>query len=107
MVHGDCVSIGCYAMTDPVIEQVWTLMQRAFEAGQPHVQVHVFPFAMSAQNLAAHGDGEWSAFWANLAQGWDLFEATGVPPNVRVQDKRYVFDRREPRSRRSAGSGRR
>ena len=96
MVHGSCVSIGCYAMTDPVIEQVWTLMQGAFEAGQPFVRVHAFPFRMTAENLAARADSDWSDFWGNLAEGWDAFEETRVPPNVRVDDKRYVFDRREP-----------
>lgn len=96
MVHGSCASIGCYAMTDPVIEQIWTLMQKAFEGGQPFVRVHAFPFRMTEENLAAHAEDPWAPFWANLAEGWALFEETRVPPNVRVVDKRYVFDRREP-----------
>ncbi len=96
MVHGSCVSIGCYAMTDPVIEQVWMLMKSAFEAGQPFVRVHAFPFRMSSSNLSARSDSEWFDFWSNLAEGWDLFEDSRVPPNVRVDSRRYVFDRRDP-----------
>lgn len=96
MVHGSCVSIGCYAMTDPVIEQVWTLMQSALAAGQPFVRVHAFPFRMTEENLAVHADSEWAAFWSDLAVGWRAFEDTMVPPNVRVAGGRYVFDRREP-----------
>ena len=96
MVHGSCASIGCYAMTDPVIEQIWTLMEKAFEGGQPFVRTHVFPFRMTDEKLAARADDPWADFWGNLAEGWRAFEETKVPPNVRVEDKRYVFDRLEP-----------
>jgi len=94
MVHGACASIGCYAMTDPVIEQLWVLMDAAFDAGQPYVRVHAFPFAMTEENLAAHADSPHADFWAQLAEGWRAFEETGVPPNVEVADGRYVIERR-------------
>ena len=48
MVHGDCVSVGCYAMTDEAIEEIWTLMQAALEHGEGTVPVHIFPFPMTA-----------------------------------------------------------
>jgi murein L,D-transpeptidase YafK len=54
MVHGACVSVGCYAMTDSVIENVYTLMQAAFDAGQREVPVHIFPFRLTAENLVKH-----------------------------------------------------
>ena len=44
MVHGNCVSIGCYAMTDPGIEEIYRLVEAALEAGQAGVPVHAFPF---------------------------------------------------------------
>lgn len=44
MVHGRCVSIGCYAMTDPVIEKTWALAHAAFESGQPFIRTHIFRF---------------------------------------------------------------
>ena len=31
MVHGGCSSIGCYAMTDPVIDEVWRLVTAALK----------------------------------------------------------------------------
>ena len=96
MVHGSCVSIGCYAMTDPVIEQLWTLMRAAYLRGQPFVRVHVFPFAMTAEALERHSASEWSSFWLNLAEGWAAFDETRVPPNVRVAQKRYVVEPRRP-----------
>ncbi len=33
MVHGDCVSIGCYAMTDRGIEEIYTLADAALRGG--------------------------------------------------------------------------
>ncbi len=94
MVHGACVSIGCYAMTDPVIEQLWVLMDAAFRQGQAFVRAHVFPFAMTEENLAAHADTAHADFWAQLAVGWAAFEKTGVPPNVEVAGGRYVIEER-------------
>lgn len=91
MIHGDCVSIGCYAMTDPGIEEIYTLVEAALRNGQKSFQVHSFPFRMTKKNLARHRSSEWWDFWSNLQEGYDLFEQDQVPPVVRVQDRRYVF----------------
>jgi murein L,D-transpeptidase YafK len=88
MVHGNCVSIGCYAMGDAAIEEIWTAMAAAFRAGQPFVRVHAFPYRM---DKPAPGDPRNQAFWANLKQGWDRFEQTKRPPDVSVTGGRYVF----------------
>ncbi|WP_223789554.1 L,D-transpeptidase family protein [Marinicella meishanensis] len=92
MVHGDCVSIGCYAMTDPQIEEIYTLMVVAFEHGQPFVRVHAFPFRMDEANMQAHAGHRWIDYWRNLKVGHDFFIEHGRPPNVEVMDGRYVFD---------------
>jgi len=89
MVHGSCVSIGCFAMTDPVIEEIWTLMQAAFEGGQKAVDVHVFPFAMTEENLAAQWGSAHLPFWTSLAPAWVQFEETARVPKVKVSGKAY------------------
>ncbi len=89
MVHGNCVSIGCYAMTDPVIEQIWTLMQSAFENGQSAVDVHIYPFEMTAANLQAQAGNPNGAFWRSLAPAWAHFEATETVPRVRQKNGVY------------------
>lgn len=89
MVHGSCVSIGCFAMTNPVIEEIWTLMQAAFEGGQTSVDVHVFPFAMTEENLAAQWGSEHLPFWSSLAPAWAQFEETARVPKVKVTGKAY------------------
>lgn len=92
MVHGDCVSIGCYAMTDPGIEEIYTLVQKALEQGQPFIRVHAFPFRMTDDNMRQHRQSQWYTFWQNLKEGYDWFEQQGRPPNVEHQNGRYVFD---------------
>jgi len=92
MVHGACVSIGCYAMTDSGIEEIYALVRAALRNGQQQVQVHAFPFRMSASNIDRYSNHEWIDFWRNLKQGYDVFEATLRPPRVRVSGKHYIFD---------------
>lgn len=92
MVHGDCVSIGCYAMTDKVIAEIYTLMNAAFDQGQPFIRVHIFPFPMTDSNLDLYSENQNINFWRNLQEGWEDFEMKKVPPNVTVESKRYVFD---------------
>ena len=90
MVHGNCVSIGCYAMTDPVMGELWTFVTKALIKGQKRFHVHAFPFRMTELNMALHYDDFWYPFWADLKKGYDLFEQTRIPPRVNVCDRRYV-----------------
>lgn len=91
MVHGGCGSVGCYAMTNAVIDEIWQLVTSALEAGQPRFQVQAYPFRMTQENLAAKADDQLFPFWQSLKMGADLFEATGLPPRVRVCNGEYVF----------------
>ena len=93
MVHGACVSIGCYAMTDEKIEEIYAMAKAAHTRGQPYFRVHIFPFRMTPTNMARHADSPWIDFWKNLKEGHDWFEEHKIPPNVEVKDKRYVFKR--------------
>jgi murein L,D-transpeptidase YafK len=91
MVHGNCVSIGCYAMTDPAIEEIWTLMSAAFRAGQSRVWVHAFPFRLTEADIARRKDESLAAWIAELKPAWDAFERTKRPPRVLVRNGRYVI----------------
>jgi murein L,D-transpeptidase YafK len=95
LLHGGCTSTGCFAMTDPIIEEIFLLSQAALRGGQGRIQVHVFPFHMTPENLAAHADSSWQAFWANLKEAYDLFERTRVPPSVAVCNRRYMVSQTE------------
>lgn len=92
MVHGSCVSIGCYAMTNKRIEELYTLMHAAFNGGQPFIRVHIFPFRMTKENIKKYSDSKWNDFWHNLETGYDYFEHKKIPPNIEVRSGVYVFD---------------
>lgn len=91
MVHGKCVSIGCYAMTDKNIEEIYSLIDGAFRNGQSSVSVHIFPFRLTTENLERQKNSDWFSFWTNLKVGYDLFEKNKVPPMVTVKDRKYAF----------------
>lgn len=92
MIHGRCVSVGCLAMTDPGIEEIYTLCDAALKHGQPFFRVHLFPFRLSDENLARAAGSPWFEFWNNLKQGHDHFETHRVPPVVTIRDGRYRFN---------------
>jgi len=90
LIHGGCTSEGCFAMTDPVIDEIFWLSDTALEEGQRRIQVHAFPFRMTPEKLAAQAGSEWHGFWSNLKEAYDLFERTRRPPVVSVCGNRYV-----------------
>lgn len=92
MVHGGCGSVGCYAMTNPVVDEIWRIVTAALEGGQKRFQVQVFPFRMTDANLERRRDSPHAAFWMDLKKGHDLFEAEYLPPRVSVCRRRYQFE---------------
>src|SRR5437868_3161118 len=96
MVHGDCSSRGCYAMTDEQIAEIYSLGREAFFGGQRAFQVQAYPFRMTPQNLAKHRNNPNIAFWRMLKQGSDHFELSRLEPKVNVCEKRYVSNAHTP-----------
>ncbi len=92
MIHGDCSSRGCYAMTDEQIAEIYALARESFFGGQKSFQIQAFPFRMTPVNMAKHRNSPHMAFWKMLKQGYDHFEVTKLEPKVDVCEKRYVFD---------------
>jgi murein L,D-transpeptidase YafK len=92
MVHGDCTSAGCYAMTDGVMEEIFILVREALAGGEAEIPLEAFPFRMTAANMAAHKGDEWYPFWLNLKEGYDYFEKTRLSPRVTVCEKRYIVN---------------
>lgn len=92
MVHGDCSSRGCYAMTDEQIAEIYALGREAFKGGQRTFELQIFPFRMTAANLAKHHDSPHIDFWWNLKEGYDAFEISKQVPKWDVCEKRYIFN---------------
>ncbi len=92
MIHGDCSSRGCYAMTDEQIAEIYALARESFFGGQKSFQIQAYPFRMTPANMARHRNSPHMAFWKMLKEGYDHFEVTRREPKVDVCEKRYVFD---------------
>jgi murein L,D-transpeptidase YafK len=91
MIHGDCSSSGCYAMTDEQIGEIYALARDSL-LGRPSFQVQAYPFRLTPANLARHRTNPQLDFWKMLKIGNDHFEATHLEPKVDVCNRLYVFD---------------
>ncbi|MGV7032235.1 L,D-transpeptidase family protein [Methylobacterium symbioticum] len=91
MVHGVCSSMGCFAMTDRAAGELYAIARDALNGGQAAFQFQSYPFRMSAENMARHRADPNYAFWRQLKEGSDRFEATGEELQVSVAGGRYVF----------------
>jgi murein L,D-transpeptidase YafK len=92
MVHGDCSSRGCYAMTDEQIAEIYSLGRESFFGGQKSFQFEAFPFHMTPVNMAKHRNNPAMPFWKMIKEGYDHFEVTHQVPKVDFCEKHYVFD---------------
>ncbi len=91
MVHGDCSSMGCFAMTDSQVADIYALSREAFAGGQSQIQLQSMPFRMTPENLAKFRNDPHMAFWKNLKQGSDHFEVTKRPVQTAACNGRYGF----------------
>ena len=89
MIHGDCKSDGCLAMTNNGIEEIYTLVKAALDKGQPFFRVHSFPFRLTKNNLRKHLNSPWHDFWLMLEPPYAYFEKHRTPPDVIVESGRY------------------
>jgi len=89
MIHGHCASIGCYAMTDPLIDEIFTLVYQSLQAGQASIALHIFPFRMDDNLMKIHSSLSWYPFWQTMKPAYDYFETYQVPPTVLVVNKMY------------------
>jgi len=89
MVHGGCASVGCIAMTDAAIDELWLLVTAALDNGQERVPAHVFPFRMTDERMAAFAWHPWADFWRDMKPAHDLFERSHIPPRISVCNARY------------------
>jgi murein L,D-transpeptidase YafK len=96
MVHGDCSSRGCYAMTDEQIAEIYAVGRESFFGGQRAFQFEAFPFRMTAVNMAKHRNNPNMPFWKMIKEGYDHFEVTRQEPKVDFCEKKYVFDAAKP-----------
>lgn len=81
MIHGGCASIGCIAMSDERIEELWVMGRSVMDAGKP-VEMIILPGKDMSTYLDDAAQARHHAFWKNLDEGNRLFEARHVMPRV-------------------------
>lgn len=96
MVHGNCVSIGCIAIEDGPIEELYVLTLDSRAKMGRNVPIHIFPRRLDAAGLAEleklpQATEALLAFWRGLEPGWRHFEETQRPPRVSVDPKTGAY----------------
>jgi murein L,D-transpeptidase YafK len=96
-LHGNCASIGCIPITDDGIKEVYWLAVLVHSQGQKHLPIQIFPARLTDDGLKALAANyphqpALMAFWSNLKQSYDLFEATHRLATIKTrQDGAYEF----------------
>ena len=86
-IHGSDVTIGCLPITDAGIRELYVLAVEARAAGQAAIPVHIFPFELSADNLAIRMASKHLSFWQELAPGYQYFADHHQLPAVTVTER--------------------
>jgi len=91
MVHGSNVSVGCYAMTDPVIEEIYLLVEADLKEGDKKVPFHSYPFRYSRNWEKKEGGSKWIPYWKHLEVAYDAFNKSKNPPKVSHSKGQYII----------------
>ena len=87
-LHGNCVSIGCIAITDGPAEQVYLM---ALDAKVRKVPIHIFPRRLDEAGLKTLEGSPNLAFWKQLQPCYLAFEQTHRPPTVKIDLKTGAY----------------
>lgn len=92
MIHGGCKSIGCYAMTNDYIREIYKFVEYAFNNGQTEISMDIYPFKMTDANMSKYKKSDNYDFWKQLMPGYLYFEKYKIPPTVNVINGKYVVE---------------
>ncbi|MEE2644766.1 MAG: L,D-transpeptidase family protein [Myxococcota bacterium] len=97
MIHGGCASVGCLAMGDERIEELWTLVE-TFRRAHRRRKIHLYIFPARAwERLLGYAPlKKYHALWHMLSTADTIFQKEGRPPRFRVNAAGdYLLPRRE------------
>jgi murein L,D-transpeptidase YafK len=90
-IHGNCVSIGCLAMTDDVIKEIYTLAIMAKNVNQSKIPVIIAPFNFRlSENANFEKKAELKAYsayfglWTKIHEGLSTFHTTKQMPKFTI-----------------------
>jgi hypothetical protein len=88
LLDGRCAGNGSIGLTDQDMEEVYTLLWAALQAGQSVIQFHIYPKPMG-QNLDPETMAGYERFYRDLSSIWDAGGGQGNPPSVITTAKGY------------------
>ena len=87
-LHGNCASIGCIAIEDEPIEEVYLI---AIDAKRRPIRFDIFPTRLTAEALATLEGSENADFWKELAPAYTAFESNRRPASFSVSKKTGAY----------------
>lgn len=111
-VHGNCVSIGCIAIEDEPIEELYLMVLDTRAKTKRNVPIHIFPRRLDAAGMKALEAGRAASdplvtFWRSLQPAYGFFEEARHIPITSVDAKTGTYVVKPARQAREAGSARR
>jgi murein L,D-transpeptidase YafK len=86
-LHGDCASIGCIAIEDGPVEELYLV---AFDSKRRPLRIDVFPARLTRRWLEA-APAAHRAFWAELLPAYERFEERRRPPAFTVDRRSGAY----------------
>jgi murein L,D-transpeptidase YafK len=101
-IHGDCVSIGCLAINDTPIEDLYILGSYAKDAGQDFIPIHIFPTLFNNAkgryivDTLVQSNNDYKPFLTAMQMVYYYFEKEKELPAIMVNQKgQYVVQQVE------------
>jgi murein L,D-transpeptidase YafK len=92
-IHGDCISVGCIAIGNKFVEELFSQCVK----NKNKIQVHIFPVRFDNQRVnnilrLENKTNEVKEFNCNLESGYRYFEKHRYPPQITISDTgEYIF----------------
>jgi murein L,D-transpeptidase YafK len=64
-IHGECSSVGCIALGNKTIRELYTLAKESHDQGNP-IKVDIFPYKFTKQNFSISEENEHHELWKQL-----------------------------------------
>jgi murein L,D-transpeptidase YafK len=93
-IHGKCRSVGCFAINDDNVEEVYEIVRAALSNGQVRIPVLSLPFRFSSINSLVNEPFVFGEFWRELRRADFLFNRDRLPPSASLCDGNYYFSGR-------------
>lgn len=87
-LHGNCASIGCIAIQDEPIEEVYLIV---IDAKRQPARFDIFPTRLTAEGLAGLDDSANAEFWKELMPAYTAFEQNHRPAPFTVSKKTGAY----------------